>query len=51
MSLIDNVGLPIKESLPLVVTFEPARAARADPGVASGKMINPRRRTRALHGR
>ncbi|MFQ5608704.1 MAG: FMN-binding glutamate synthase family protein [Woeseiaceae bacterium] len=42
MSLIDNVGLPIKESLPLVVDMLRAHGLRDRIRViASGKLINP----------
>ncbi len=42
MSLIDNVGLPIKESLPLVVNLLNQHGLRDRIRVvASGKMINP----------
>jgi glutamate synthase domain-containing protein 2 len=42
MSLIDNVGLPIKESLPLVVDILCKHGLRDRIRViASGKMINP----------
>ncbi len=42
MSLIDNVGLPIKESLPLVVDRLNAHGLRDRVRViASGKLINP----------
>ncbi len=42
MSLIDNVGLPIKESLPLVVDMLVAAGLRDRIRViASGKLVNP----------
>ncbi len=42
MSLIDNVGMPIKESLPLVVNLLNKHGLRERIRViASGKMINP----------
>lgn len=42
MSLIDNVGLPIKESLPLVVDMLVASGLRDRIRViASGKLVNP----------
>lgn len=42
MSLIDNVGLPIKESLPLVVDMLKAHGLRDRIRViASGKLVNP----------
>ena len=42
MSLIDNVGLPIRESLPLVVdTLAAAGLRERIKVIASGKLINP----------
>ena len=42
MSLIDNVGIPIKESLPLVVDILKAHGLRERIKVcASGKLVNP----------
>ena len=42
MSLIDNVGLPIKESLPLVVDLLKKHGLKERVKViASGKLINP----------
>ena len=49
MSLIDNVGLPIKESLPLVVDMIARHGLRDRIRViASGKLINPSEAAAAL---
>lgn len=49
MSLIDNVGLPIKESLPLVVDMLTRHGLRDRIRViASGKLINPSEAAAAL---